>query len=65
MMQQINTLRRQLLDSGYHPYQVDSIIHDAVGKKPLERLSTEEMRDLIECLEEQIAFAAKCRTIKK
>lgn len=57
-------LQKKLLDMGYHPYQLHSIIREIIGDKPLDSLEGEAAEELIENLEQYIVFAAKCRKTK-
>jgi len=57
----IQELKKQLLDLGYHSFQIDSIDRDIHPKGDLAGLSAEQQQELIETLTEYVAFAHKCR----
>jgi ABC-type transporter MlaC component len=58
-------LLEQLEEMGYHPFQVQQIVQDAIGTNELKTVTPEQNRKLIEALEEYIQFAKKCRAPKR
>ncbi len=57
----INSLKQQLLDLGYHPFQVDSIIKDSIHTNNLNAITPKMADQLVEDLNEHIQFAIKCK----
>ena len=60
--QHIEDLKSQLLAMGYLPFQLDTIIRDTIDTTQLDKLTTLEVDQLSEVLEEYVRFAQKCRT---
>ncbi len=60
--QKIDGLIRELSALGYHSFQIDDIIKEAIGRRTLADASEPEISKVIEVLEEQVRFAAKCHT---
>lgn len=61
----LEELKNQLAVLGYHNYQIDGIIRDAVDGEDLSRLSAEQQQHLLEELEQYISFASKCKKKSK
>ncbi len=59
----VEGLTQQLLDLGYAPFQVDSMINEAVGTLQLEKVNLDQIALVIEILEEYIQFAKKCLNV--
>jgi len=57
----ISELKRQLIDTGYHPTQLSDIVRDVIGNASLENSTDEQRSDLIESLEYYCDFAIKCK----
>jgi len=60
----IDALRKQLLDLGYAPFQLRSIIEDTLGTSRLEDVDLEQINLLIETLEKYIQFAIKSKKLR-
>lgn len=65
MNARINHLKTQLLNVGYHGFQVDDMIYDAVGTRDLSNLDGSKADQIVEALTDHLQFALKCRTGKK
>lgn len=60
-IKQLKAYIKQLSDLGYHDFQINSIIEDAVGTSNLRKLRIEQVNDVTETLAEHLKFALKCR----
>lgn len=60
----LSHLRSQLLNAGYHGFQIDDMIYDAVGTRDVTHLDGSKIDQLIEALTEHCEFASKCRSSK-
>jgi methylphosphotriester-DNA--protein-cysteine methyltransferase len=60
----VYVLSKQLLDLGYVPYQLDSIIKETIGTTSLEAADQEQINQLIETLENYTQFAMKCLAVQ-
>lgn len=65
MEPRIDSLIAQLEALGYMPYQIRSIIGEAVNGANLDRITPVQADQIVECLEEHIAFAKKCKINKR
>lgn len=61
-LDQIATLRKQLLDLGYHEFQLDNIARETVDTTHIENLTEEQSLELVDAFEQYVRFALKCRT---
>jgi hypothetical protein len=61
LYERIRELRKQLINTGYHGFQIDDMIRDIAGSPQIDRLNNGQAEELIEALNEQIQFAFKCR----
>jgi hypothetical protein len=64
-IQHVVELKNQLLAMGYLPFQLDTIIRETIDTTQLDKLTTVEMDQVTEVLEEYVRFAQKCRTANK
>lgn len=60
----IRELINVLENSGYYPHQVRDIITDCIGHNNVEKLNQTEASSVINCLQEYISFAQRCRQNK-
>jgi hypothetical protein len=54
-------LLEQLHGLGYHLFQINQIIEDAIGTTKLDSLSIPAQQQLVMTLEDYVNFAFKCR----
>ncbi|MEM5768234.1 MAG: hypothetical protein AAGU23_07035 [Bacillota bacterium] len=59
-LKRIHELKNQLLDLGYHSFQVDSIVKEAAGRIN-ESIDAYQAACIIESLEDYLHFAHKCK----
>jgi hypothetical protein len=57
----INELKLQLLQLGYHGFQIDAMVRETIGAASPEEVSDERRRQIIESLEKYAYFAIKAR----
>ncbi len=57
--QRMAELKRELSALGYHPYQIDAVIQDAIGKSAADNPNEQEKKELIAVLERQVRFAGQ------
>jgi hypothetical protein len=57
----IAALQEQLGSLGYYPFQVESMIRETLGTTPVRDAPKEQLEQLAEALETNLAFAQKCR----
>ncbi len=58
--QRIYELKRELSDLGYHAFQIETIIRETIiGKSRLDN-PNEQQAKVVNALERQVRFAAKC-----
>ena len=57
----ISELKQQLIETGYHPTQLNDIVSEVIGNACVEKSTDEQRSELIESLEYYCNFAAKCK----
>lgn len=57
---QIEQLKQELLNLGYHQFQIDSLVREIAHTSRVDKLSPEEIVRLTEALEDHLKFARKC-----
>lgn len=62
--QQFQQLQNQLLQLGYHQYQLNSIVDDIIGTESFDTLSDDQMDQLLEAMTTYVNFAQKCKTTR-
>lgn len=60
LRKQIKDSIKQLSDLGYHDFQINNIIKDAVSNTILDNLSKQETSELLIVLREYLRFAVRC-----
>ncbi|TWH46861.1 hypothetical protein [Sporomusa sp. KB1] len=61
MIEEIDSLKKQMVGLGYVEGEVNAFIHDAIGDKPISKLSNQEYKDLIDYLNSYLLFAKKSK----
>jgi hypothetical protein len=61
----IDTLKKQMLELGYHQFQIDSVIKETIGSVRVENISLSQQQELITALEYYIGFARRCNAHNK
>ncbi|CQR70110.1 hypothetical protein SOV_29440 [Sporomusa ovata DSM 2662] len=61
----IDTLKNQLLELGYHQFQIDGVIKETTGSVWVENISLSLQQELITALEYYIGFAGRCNVHSK
>jgi hypothetical protein len=60
----VEELKNQLLSLGYHPFQLNQIIKDAIGTANTKNINSTQVEVLITTLEDYISFASKSNNLK-
>lgn len=60
----IQILIKKLSDLGYQSYQIKNIISECTDLQDLNNLTAQQENEVLVNLQEYIAFAVKCRSIK-
>lgn len=59
-LKRIHELKNQLMDLGYHSFQIDSIVKEAAGRVN-GNIDAAQAACVIESLEDYLHFALKCK----
>lgn len=59
----IGELKQRVLDSGYHPVQLDNIVREVVNDSSFKTITFGESCQLIDTLEYYCDFAVRCKKI--
>ncbi|WP_094603688.1 hypothetical protein SPSIL_055410 [Sporomusa silvacetica DSM 10669] len=62
-VEEIYSLKKQMLDLGYVEGEVNAFIHDVTGDQAIEKLNKQEYHELIEYLSSYISFARKSKQL--
>ncbi|WP_021167552.1 hypothetical protein SOV_18080 [Sporomusa ovata DSM 2662] len=62
-VEEIYSLKAQLVDLGYREEEVNAFIHDITGDQPIEKLNKQDYQELIEYLGSYISFARKSKQL--